>query len=349
MTHRNYALRLMALPFIMMAAVAAANLVLDPQGVFGTNLFPQTVSRNVRYKQFESYLKDRDLYDALVFGSSRSAAIQISELERLMPGTRVAHMGAPAGVPSEHVAVLERIIEDKASARQRLSTVLIFLDYDLMRARPLNQQGLSARPHPTVSGESRFQFFLQHVVAVQWDAWREVVRPKRNAPRFAGSPPSRAAQHRSPAETSRATGFAHDAAIVLSAADVHAESGYDAQKISAIERGRIMAQISTLRRIAALCRRHDVRLIVAANPLNRQVVNQTGSDLIEYTASLVAEALPVWDFGHPDWLSDRPELWEDVSHFSAEVGRAMLGQLFGRPAPGWPYPFGRARNPAPAT
>ncbi len=337
MTYRRYALWLIALPFAAIAVVISVNLVLDPQGVFGTGLFPPAVPHNIRYKQFEHYLKHRDGYDTLVFGSSRSAAIETQEIERLLPGAKVAHMGAPAGIPSEYVAILERIIEDKARARRRLSTILIFLDYDLMRARPLHQQGLSARPHPAVSGESRFQFFLQHAVAVQWHAWRDVVRPKRR-PRFAGSPRSMTAHHGLPADTFRGTRFA---GIVLSSIEA---SGYDGKKVSAIERGRIKAQISALKRIAAMCRRHDIRLIVAANPLNRSVVNQAGLDVIDYAAARVAETLPVWDFGHPDWLSNRRELWEDMSHFSAEVGRAMLGQLLGQPAAGWPYPFGRTRN-----
>ena len=41
----------------------------------------------------------------------------------------------------------------------------------------------------------------------------------------------------------------------------------------------------------------------------------------------VAAVVPLWDFGSPDWLSDRPELWFDEAHFLPPVGTMMLDAI----------------------
>jgi hypothetical protein len=42
-------------------------------------------------------------------------------------------------------------------------------------------------------------------------------------------------------------------------------------------------------------------------PDNKRIVDQ------------VAHLVPVWDFGRPAWLSDRPDLWRDFSHYSTTI------------------------------
>ncbi|MGZ5127572.1 MAG: hypothetical protein ACXWC1_32810, partial [Burkholderiales bacterium] len=87
-------------------------------------------------------------------------------------------------------------------------------------------------------------------------------------------------------------------------------------------------QLALLRRFAQLCRDHGVELIVATSPLHRDVASSLEGQDLAAAVTDVSRITPVWDFGAPPWLSDRPELWTDYSHFTREVGELMLNRIF---------------------
>jgi hypothetical protein len=43
----------------------------------------------------------------------------------------------------------------------------------------------------------------------------------------------------------------------------------------------------------------------------------------------IARVTPVWDFGRPQWLSDRADLWWDRSHYTRAVAAMMVNRMFG--------------------
>jgi hypothetical protein len=107
-------------------------------------------------------------------------------------------------------------------------------------------------------------------------------------------------------------------------------------------RSDLPRQLELLARFVALCRAHDIRLAVAFSPLNRQNADDARAPGNERMVEAVAGVTPVWDFGRPQWLSDRPDLWRDLSHYSPEVAAMMLDRIFG-PKPSAPVDFGTLR------
>ena len=70
-------------------------------------------------------------------------------------------------------------------------------------------------------------------------------------------------------------------------------------------------------------------LTVVTSPLNRLNARDYDPAELARVAERIARVVPLWDFGMPDWLSDRGDLWSDPSHFKPEVGDMMLGRVFG--------------------
>ena len=94
-------------------------------------------------------------------------------------------------------------------------------------------------------------------------------------------------------------------------------------------RPQLEAHLALLARMAALCRQHGVTLTVVTSPLNRLNARDYDPAELARVAERIARVVPLWDFGMPDWLSDRGDLWSDPSHFKPEVGDMMLGRVFG--------------------
>ena len=53
--------------FLLFASTMAANVLLDPEGVFGTNLFPHSVNWNERNDALRRYKQTSSTTDGLLF------------------------------------------------------------------------------------------------------------------------------------------------------------------------------------------------------------------------------------------------------------------------------------------
>ena len=71
MSPRIYALVLSAVAATVFFGIAAANVIIDPQGIFGTNLI-HSINANQRYLRFAAYQRRQDRFDGVLFGSSRA-------------------------------------------------------------------------------------------------------------------------------------------------------------------------------------------------------------------------------------------------------------------------------------
>src|SRR5262245_14092532 len=138
---RTYALVLSAAGALLFLAVIAANVIIDPQGVFGTGLLPRSANANTRYLSVAEYQSAPDRYDGIVFGSSR-AAFPLGELSRHMNGARFLTFAVSLGTLTDHLPMLEFVVRDKTRRSERLRAAFLLLDADGM----LDEQRFGAHP-----------------------------------------------------------------------------------------------------------------------------------------------------------------------------------------------------------
>jgi hypothetical protein len=318
MQPRSYALGLVAAATGLIAGVVGANLLIDPQGVFGTGLVPTAFNANSRYQMFVAYKKTAGRYDGLVFGSSRAANFPLDELGWKSNSVRYASFAVNAGQITDHLPVLEYVVTQKAARREPLRAVFLLLDIDNFKARSVTNRFIQTMLAPEVSGESAARFWWKNLTAIQFRAWRnslqQIGRDSQTAPRAVA------------------------AEIAAQAVDRRSEGADFAQ------------QLRILDRFVSLCRERGIALIVATSPLSG--LNAAGRDPRELsdTVERISRIVPVWDFTQSDWLADQPQLWYDDLHFEPEVGRMMLARIFGDAMPPEWADFGRlVRPPSSAT
>jgi len=215
-----------------------------------------------------------------------------------------------------------------------LRAVFLLLDIDTFGVKPATNRSLQFLLPPALTGESLAGFRWKYLTAIEFAAWRgEIVRAAnrwRSAAAAAGPPQ----QPTEPKAAPPAVNNPPVTAAELPAPAVRGEAltGTDAE---------FAHQLDLLRRFAMLCHEHGIRLIVAASPLHRQLAMLYGSEELARRREKIATIVPFWDFDSPDWLSDRPELWADPSHFTEPVGNMMLDVIFGTETSSVPANFGR--------
>ena len=338
MRSRSYALALAAVGAGVFLAVIAANVILDPQAVFGTGLFSGSPNTNSRYRRLVAYQAEPRRYDGLVFGSSRARAIPRHELSRRLEGIAFADFAVDFGSIADHLPALEYVVREKAARRERLRAVFLLLDVDTTGVRPKANKFIQTLLPPELSGESAGRFWWRNLTAIQFAAWQSSVRAALGWSKPGGLTPNW--------KSVRGQGTADLLAMLVPPA--HAEAETEAAtgeaRLRITDSIHFDLQMRLLQQFVALCREHDITLVVATSPLNPAHAATFAPGEIEAAVQHMSRIVPLWDFSAPNSLLDDPQRWSDPVHFDAKVAHAMLGRILDYEIPAEWQDFGRFRR-----
>jgi hypothetical protein len=331
---RRYVVATIAIATAWLAATMGANILIDPQAVFGSDLVRNHFNPNARYLAFRDYQAAPARYDAVMFASSRGNAFDRTLLAKQLGVASVANFSVPFGLLTDHLPTLEFLLRDKAARGERLAAVFLLLDADFFGKQPWTNLNIDSFLPPQISGESTFRFWWRYLTAFQLKNWKSDLYARLDSKAAAGPPrPQPIAASLVPMRP-----------LGLSAQRPTPVAETFLQETDAPEiRSDLAHQLDLLARFVALCREHETRLIIAFSPLNRQNVRDVQAPDNERIVDEVAHIVPVWDFDRPAWLSDRPDLWRDFSHYSTAVADMMVQRIFGA-ATSAPADFGRLRG-----
>jgi hypothetical protein len=337
MKPRTYALTLILGAAVLFVSVVAANLLINPQGVFGTNVLPRSPNINHHYRNLAAYDAAPDRFDGLLFGSSRALAVPTAQLSRRVNGVNFANFSVIRGMLPDFLPALEYVLADKAKRGQRLQAVFLLLDIDTFGDPAGTNRYIETLLPQALSGESGVYFWWRNLTALQVRSWRRILLDARAAIE------ERNRQAPSAIEKVKLA-LVRFASAVSGLAARSSQAGSDYNRPFG-ERAHFAEQLQLLQRIAALSRQSGAELIVAVSPLHRAVESRYLPEDLSQALDQVARVTPLWDFTGADWLSDNPNYWMgDTAHYSSEVSRMMLARIFGDPMPrGWER-FGRLRG-----
>jgi hypothetical protein len=305
MTPRAYVISAALAAVVVLGVTAAANFSIDPQGVFGSTLISNHLNPNGRYRAYQTYAAAPANFDAVLFGSSRARVFDRPLLARYLDAHEVANFSVPFGMMTDFLPILELMLRDNARGGSRLRAVFLLLDADYFGEQPWTNSEIGNFWPPEVSGESRFRFWWRYLTVFQYNYWR--------------------------VDVSSALGMLRRPAPIVKAIT------------GPTVRPDLVRQTEMLKRFVELCRAHNIRLIVALPPISRQNMLEFDANDIDRNVERISSVVSVWDFGRPDWLSDRANLWEDKVHFSTAVSTIMLNRIFGFKIDA-PEDFGRFRS-----
>jgi hypothetical protein len=334
---RGYVVAAIGLAVAWLLATMAANILVDPQAVFGLDLLRSHLNPNARYAALRDYRAAPERYDAVLFGSSRGNVFDRALLAEQMGVRNVANFSVPFGLLTDHLPALEYLLHDKAARGGRLAAVFLLMDADFFGKQPWTNLNIDSFLAPELSGENPIRFWWRYLTAFQLKNWKYDLAASAKSAADA-APPRLQVMRRAPVAAGlvplRPLPLAASAAVPIALEEL------DAPEI----RSDLAHQLDLLARFMTLCREADTRLYIALSPLNRQNVRDEQAPDNERIVDAIARVAPVWDFDRPAWLSERPDLWLDFSHYSPAVAALMMQRVFGHPTSG-PVDFGRLRGP----
>ena len=345
MAARTFSLILMTGSLLLFASTMAANVLLDPEGVFGTNLFPHSVNRNERNDALRRYKQTSSTTDGLLFSSSRGSYLDPDLLARNMGVAHLLSLSVSYGLMTDHLPIFEYILRDKAARGQRIKAVLLLLDLDFFGKQPWTNNSINSFLSPELTGEPPVRYWWRYLTAFQFRLWRDVVRAGMTSGRTksvenAVNPVGRAEAAENAEKEDRTTLPA--AAVRPEALDALAKEGFRRSWNSI--RPDLENQLSKLERFVSLCRNNGVQLTIATSPMIRENLDLHEPGMIDALAERISKIAPLWDFNSPPLIASRREYWADVSHFDSAAGKMMIGRMFGDSDVHVPIGFGRLRG-----
>jgi hypothetical protein len=351
-TARSFALSVIIGASLLLGTTLCANVLTDPQGVFGVEVIARSADPNWRYLLFKQYERDASLIDGIIFGSSRAAYIDGAAFGDRIGSPQVLRFAVPYGLITDHLPLLQYVLDDKRARGEQLKSVLLLVDLDLFGKTPWTNTNINAFLPPAVGGEPAVRFWWRYLTAFQYRKWRDSVRRRyRDAvSRQSGSIENHALVRQSAiaAFPVIAIGAAGDASRSIQTAasgqlaDEAVALSHRGRKSWNAERPDLARQISYLAEFVEVCRSNNVALTVATSPMSRANIEGYPDGELEALTERLNRLTPIWDFSSPKWLADNPNYWADFSHFSDAVGLLMLDRMFLRNS-STPADFGRLR------
>jgi hypothetical protein len=172
MRPRPFALALLTAAAAVLAATVAANILLDPQRVFGTPLVGIDENANYRYLRLRQYQAAAGTVDALLFASSRGRAFAPDITAQSMGARAVGKFDVTAGMMTDHLPALQYVLRDKAARGERIKEVLLLLDVDSFGKLPATNVNIDSFLPPEESGEHPVRFWWRYLTVFQLRMWR---------------------------------------------------------------------------------------------------------------------------------------------------------------------------------
>jgi hypothetical protein len=333
---RRFSLVMILGAALLFLSTVAANVLFDPELVFGTGLFPGSINWNERVSKLKTYQREAPEVDALLFSSSRGNLLDRNLLAKDMGASHLLSLSVSFGMITDHLPILEYILRDKAARGQHLKAVVLLLDPDFFGKPPWTNSNINSFLPPELSGESPVRYWWRYLTVFQYRLWRDVWRSSR-----AQAKPVNPAER--PGETNPANAPATEAIPAAARVPIPTISE-DYRRAWNSMRPDLDRQMGVLKRFVQLCRDNNVQLTVAVSPLIDQNLNWHEPGMIDALIARLATVTPLWDFNSPPLVASRHENWLDFSHFDAATGTMMINRMFGKPNPPPFADFGKLRG-----
>jgi hypothetical protein len=320
MTARAYSFSIIGTALLLFWSIVAANLLLDPQGIYWRDPSVRTATTNDRYVKSRIYMTSPDRYEGFLFSSSRGFVMPLDELSRDFGGVGVASFSVGYGSIPDYLLALKFLLRDKQSRHSRLQEVFLLLDIDTFGSVPLAERMTHDPWPPQVTGEGVLPFWWRNLTAIQFEAWKDVRR------RGGGWWAENESRHSLLRTVSDAGAPSFVSIASAQTVDPKPPGPQPSVLKDRVRTGTYYKEhLAMLREFVELCSKNQIRLVAALSPLRRSRASLFDEEDLERAVEDVSHILPVWDFGVPQWLDNE---WTDISHFSPTVAHLMLERIF---------------------
>ncbi len=322
MVWRRYVLGIVFLTLFFISLVGIINYVIDPYYIFHSNFLKTNEYINERYNKIEYLKKGHIKYNSYIFGSSRASSLVNEDFEKYIPDSRFYNMTMSVATLSEEARILDYMIKNG----YKIDNLILSVDMDINLHYAFHDNDYLRYNHYLITKESPFLFYYRYLTAfsyeIMWDKI-EVNLGKREKSPHAFYDLENSGRFFFKVQEDKIS--KNPKKYIDSIAELH----IDKVSRTIILKKKIFNQnMNALRKIASLCKKNHINLIVLIPPHNYNVMNKI--DINSYLTLLkeMAKIHPFWNFSGYNWVTMNNFYFYESTHFRPLVSPWIAKRIF---------------------
>lgn len=311
MNYKNFSVILLCVIFVYLFSIAVINLVVDPFYIFRTPFLKAQAQINDRHAKIEDLKKEKGKFNLYILGSSRIYSTPPDMVEKYIPSGKGYNLATILATITEHLLHVKYLIKKNGHL---VKTLYIGLDIDFCFGIKMHSdQDYLLKLHPEVSNTNPIGFYWSYLSILPKGDIKRKLRAnfgKKKGP---------------------ASQFGKDGALALESEAKNSPIFFEDQRIRGnylIENKMGRENLDALRELVALCRQHDINLILFITPYHKVLMDHFEKK--EYLLFLrdLSEITPFWDFGGYNSITTDNKNYFDHSHYNPSVSRLIAARIF---------------------
>ncbi len=302
--------------FILLICLLGINFVIDPYGIFKKDISKQILEPNKNYLKTKYILKNKDKYDAFIFGSSRVGVIPVEKIS----GYRFYNMTYSEGLPKEWLKTINTFIENDVA----INMIIIGIDDISFKVDDREHFSQPMRiPYQELSNKEILKnyLFINPLNSYNFLTLKEII--KRNYSNDYSN------IYKTGSNITEKT-ISIEKEIEKNVEQhiskkIFLETSYGNKNFINIDKN-----IETLKDIENLCIKNGIKVIFIFNPLHSTAfINNNEKEYIAIKEKIFKTLKSeIFDFSSNNSISKNNYYWYETSHFRIIVGEMILKTIF---------------------
>ncbi len=310
MSYKKLVVILLCVLYGCLLTIALINIVVDPFYIFRTPFLRTQTQINDRYAKIEYLKNNRGKFNSYLMGSSRLLLTPPNMIEKYISMGKCYNLAIIGATVNEHLLHIKYFIKNGYPVK----TLYIDLDIDFMfTVKTHREQDSLLRLHPDVSNTSPIEFYWSYLsILPKGDIRRKL---KANFGK----------------KTRPAAQFGNDGAMPVESDVNNGPIFFEDQRVPGnylIRNKTGKENLALLREIVALCKQHDIHLILFTTPHHKSIMDHFAEeDYISFLRDL-SEVAAFWNFSGYNSITTDNKNYFDHSHYKPAVSRLIAARIF---------------------
>jgi len=314
--------------FVNMSLIAMVNYVVDPFGIFGSNILKNKLQMNERFVKIEYIEKNHQKYNAYLFGSSRIGVVNPKLIEQYVPNSKFYNFTVSSANLYDYLMHLRYFVEKN----YELKTLYLQLDIDDMNNYGQESSDYLSQLHPHVTHDSTAFFYARYLLGF----FPLNIRTKIEV--------NLAKTLNKTYDLKKGTWQLpyKEKALMQNAKEyVEKEKSFHLKSRKVISYTQEEQNNKALTEIVEICKEKRIKLYVFTTPHNHNMTDTFFSNEYKKYLSDISKITTYYDFSGYNSVTRNNENYYEVSHYRPHVGRWIAAKIFHDKSVKIPKDFGK--------
>ena len=322
MKYNKFSIIILCVILVYLSSVALINIVVDPFYIFQTPFFKIQAQINDRYAKIEFLKKRKGGFNSYIMGSSRMFLTHPDVVEKYLSMAKFYNLATIFATMYEHLLHVKYFIKSGYPVKH----LYIGLDMDITFTTKMHDDKDSLlKLHPDVSNKNPIDFYWSYLSIFRKGDTKRKLRVNYG----------KKAHWKYEIETDGALALEPETegTRVFSEKEINID-------IIRIKNEHLRENLEALRELVALCKQHDINLILFITPYNKLLMDHfVAEDYIRFLKDL-SEIVGFWDFSGYNSVTTDNKNYIDFSHYNLSVSGLIAARIFNDRTMAVPRDFG---------